>query len=141
MCYVSRGGPGLGAVLDGYEPQSDEEARDIARIRALAAGGDPWTRSSTLHVTGSAVILHPETRRVLLRWHDRMQGWLHVGGHAAAGERSPLEVAVREAREETGLGDLSPWPDAARPLLVQVVIVPAPAGGGWGHRTDPLAMR
>jgi 8-oxo-dGTP pyrophosphatase MutT (NUDIX family) len=83
-----------------------------------------------LHVTGSAIILHPETGRVLLRWHDRMQSWLHVGGHGGAGETSPLEVALREAREETGLGDLLSWPDAERPLLVHVVIVPVPAGRG-----------
>jgi len=130
MSCVSPCGPGLGAVLDGYEPLSDDEARDIARIRELAASGDPWERSSALHVTGSAVIVHPETRRVLLRWHDRMQSWLHVGGHGGAGETSPLDVALREAREETGLRDLSPWPDAARPRLVHVAIVPVPAGRG-----------
>ncbi len=130
MSCVSHCGAGLEAVLDGYEPLSDDEARDIARIRTLAASGDPWARSSVLHVTGSAVILHPETRRVLLRWHDRMRSWLHVGGHGGPGETSPVDVALREAAEETGLRDLSPWPDAARPLLVHVVIVPVPAGRG-----------
>src|SRR6266545_143466 len=49
---------------------------------------------------------------------------------AMAGETSPLDVALREATEETGLGDLSPWPDAARSLLLHVVIVPVPAGRG-----------
>jgi 8-oxo-dGTP pyrophosphatase MutT (NUDIX family) len=125
-----RGGAGVGAALDGFEPGSEEEARDVARIRALAAAGDPWARSSALHVTGSAVIVHPPSRRVVLRWHERMRGWLHVGGHGEAGETSPAAVALREATEETGLDDLAPWPDGARPCLLHVAIVPVPAGRG-----------
>jgi 8-oxo-dGTP pyrophosphatase MutT (NUDIX family) len=123
-------GTELEAVLDGYEPLSEDEARDVDRIRLLAVGRDPWDRSSRLHVTGSAVIVHPETRRVLLRWHERMRSWLHVGGHGDAGETSPLTVALREAAEETGLDDLAPWPVAAPPRLLHVVIVPVPAGRG-----------
>jgi 8-oxo-dGTP pyrophosphatase MutT (NUDIX family) len=56
-----------------------------------------------------------------------MQRWLHVGGHAGTGETSASDVALQEAWEETSLPDLSPWPDAARPLLVHVVVVPVPA--------------
>jgi 8-oxo-dGTP pyrophosphatase MutT (NUDIX family) len=125
-----RGDLAVGAALDGFEPGSEEEARDVARIRELAAAGDPWARSSALHVTGSAVVVHPASRRVLLRWHERMRGWLHVGGHGEAGETSPVAVALREAIEETGLDDLAPWPDAARPRLLHVAIVPVPAGRG-----------
>lgn len=125
-----RVGAGVGAALDGFEPGSEEEARDLARIRELVAAGDPWARSSPLHVTGSAVIAHPASRQVLLRWHERMRSWLHVGGHGEAGETSPAAVALREATEETGLDDLAPLPDAARPTLLHVAIVPVPAGRG-----------
>jgi 8-oxo-dGTP pyrophosphatase MutT (NUDIX family) len=82
-----------------------------------------------LHITCSAVIVHPPTRRVLLRWHTRQEAWLQVGGHADPGESDPLAVALREATEETGLEDLVPWPDpAAGP--VHLVVVPVPAGRG-----------
>ncbi|HKX70168.1 MAG TPA: NUDIX domain-containing protein [Acidimicrobiales bacterium] len=122
----------LATVLATYSGWSDEEARDLDRIRALTelagSGGDPWARSSPLHVTGSAVVVHPPSRRVLLRWHDRQQGWLQVGGHADPGEADPFAVALREAREETALTDLAAWPDPARPQLVHAVIVPVPAG-------------
>jgi 8-oxo-dGTP pyrophosphatase MutT (NUDIX family) len=121
---------GVAAALDGYRPASAEEAADVERIRRLGDAGDPWSRSTPLHVTGSAIILHPGSRRVLLRWHQRMRSWLHVGGHGDAGETSPFAVALREAREEAGLADLSPWPDATRPLLLHAVIVPVPAGAG-----------
>jgi 8-oxo-dGTP pyrophosphatase MutT (NUDIX family) len=118
----------LQAVLEAYQPQSVEEARDLLRLRELVhAAKDPWTRASPLHVTGSAVVVHPPTRRVLLRWHDRMQAWLQVGGHADPGEVNPFAIALREAREETGLGDLSAWPDGR---ILQVAVVPVPAGKG-----------
>jgi 8-oxo-dGTP pyrophosphatase MutT (NUDIX family) len=120
----------LVAELDAYEPRTAAEAADVGRVRALAATDDPWGRTNPLHVTGSAVILHPPTGRVLLRWHQRMGGWLHVGGHVDTGDAGPLDAALREGREETGLPDLAPWPDAGHPPLVHVVVVPVPAGKG-----------
>jgi 8-oxo-dGTP pyrophosphatase MutT (NUDIX family) len=119
----------LAEVLERYVPLTDEESSDVERLRKLVVeDADPWTRASALHVTGSAVVVHPPTRRVLLRWHDRMQAWLQVGGHADAGEVDPYAVALREAREETGLTDLAAWPDPVEPRVVQVAIVPVPAG-------------
>jgi 8-oxo-dGTP pyrophosphatase MutT (NUDIX family) len=123
-------------ALDAYKATSADEARDVDRLRATAAGGDVWSRSTRLHVTGSAIILHPDSGRVLLRWHERMDTWLQVGGHADPGETDPLAIALREGREETGLDDLRPWPDGARPLPVHVVIVPVPAGRGEPEHED-----
>jgi 8-oxo-dGTP pyrophosphatase MutT (NUDIX family) len=121
----------LQAVLAGYVATSDEERRDLARLRSLVAeSADPWTRASPLHVTGSAVVVHPPSRRVLLRWHDRMQAWLQVGGHADPGETDPFAIARREAAEETGLTDLVAWPNADSPRIVQVAVVPVPEGKG-----------
>ena len=123
------------AELDAYVPPGGDlaargEAEDVATIRALVTGADrdPWSRSAPVHVTGSAVILHPPSRRVLLRWHERMGSWLHVGGHVDPGESCPWDAAVREAREETGLTDLVPWPDT--PTIVHVAVVPVPAAKG-----------
>jgi 8-oxo-dGTP pyrophosphatase MutT (NUDIX family) len=120
----------LADVLETYVPGSEEEARDVGRVRQLLDSGDVWSRSLPLHVTGSALVVHPPTGRVLLRWHERMRGWLQVGGHADPGEADPYAVALREAREETGLEDLVPWPHAPEPTVLQVAIVPVPAGKG-----------
>ena len=115
-------------LLDGYQPEGEAEAADLHRIRALAeAAGDPWRRDLPLHVTASALIVHPPTARVLFRWHERLQAWMQVGGHGDPGESDPLAIALREAAEETGLADLTPWPD---PQLRQVVIVDVPAWKG-----------
>ena len=114
-------------LLRGYRPLRQDETADVERVRALAvAGGDPWSRALPMHLTASALIVHPDSGRVLLRWHQRQQAWLQVGGHADPGENDALSIALREAREETALDDLVPWPDGA---IRQVVIVPVPAGG------------
>jgi 8-oxo-dGTP pyrophosphatase MutT (NUDIX family) len=125
------GAHALAGELDGYEPRDAVEAADLARLQALASTVDPWSRATPVHVTGSAIVVHPATRRVLLRWHERMDSWLHVGGHVDPGESTALAAAVREGREETGLADLRPWPPTAgRPRPVHVAVVPVPAGRG-----------
>ncbi|NIH87443.1 NUDIX hydrolase [Amycolatopsis granulosa] len=114
-------------MLVGYRARDEVERADVVRIRELlAATADPFARDTPLHVTGSAVIVHPDTRRVLLRWHERQQAWLQVGGHGDPGETDPLAIALREGREETGLTDLVPWPTAD---LLHAVVVPVPAKG------------
>jgi 8-oxo-dGTP pyrophosphatase MutT (NUDIX family) len=127
-CDHLRVGSETSELLDRYRPQGVAETADVARVRALVrTAADPWLRSAPLHVTASAVIVHPDSGELLLRWHQRQQAWLQVGGHADPGETSPLAIALREAGEETGLADLVPWPG---PQLRHVVIVPVPAGNG-----------
>jgi 8-oxo-dGTP pyrophosphatase MutT (NUDIX family) len=112
-------------LLARYVPDGQAEAADTERVRALAQEApDPWLRSTPLHVTASALIVHPASGRVLLRWHQRQQAWLQVGGHGDPGESDPVAIALREAGEETGLTDLVPWPDAS---LRHLVIVGVPA--------------
>jgi 8-oxo-dGTP pyrophosphatase MutT (NUDIX family) len=104
----------LSGLLAGYRATGETEVADLERMNRLAAtSADPWSRSLPLHFTASALVVHPETRRVLLRWHNKHDLWLQVGGHGDPGETDPLEIALREAAEETGLTDLVPWPDAS----------------------------
>jgi len=114
----------LVAALDGYQPRTSSEAEDLRRVRDRIAAGGPWDRSTLLHVTASALIVHRPTEQVLLRWHARQQAWLQVGGHGDPGEDDPLAIALREGHEETGLDDLVAWPDRH---VVHVVVVPVPA--------------
>ena len=117
-------------LLSRYRPQGSIEAVDVARVRALLdTAHDLWQRTNPLHITASAMIVHRQSERVLLRWHQRQQAWLQVGGHADPGETNPIDIALREGREETGLTDLAPWPDAE---IVHVAVVPVPA-----KRDDP----
>lgn len=116
----------VAAALSSYRPRDAAEAADVARVLTLATTvDDPWSQSNHLHVTASALIVHPPSGRVLLRWHNRQQAWLQVGGHGEPGESDPLAIALREGREETGLTDLVPL----TPEIVHVALVPVPAKG------------
>jgi 8-oxo-dGTP pyrophosphatase MutT (NUDIX family) len=114
-------------LLARHCPADAAEAASLDRSRELArTAADPWLRSLQLHFTASALVVHPASARVLLRWHQRQQAWLQIGGHGDPGETDPVGIALREGGEETGLSDLVPWPDAA---LLQVAIVDVPARG------------
>lgn len=113
-------------MIELYRPQGPAETADLERVRELVKRAeDPWSRENPLHLTASAIIMHPASRRVLLRWHDRLGMWLQVGGHGDPGEHDPVAIVLREAHEETGLTDLRLVSD-----LMHVVIVPVPAVGG-----------
>jgi 8-oxo-dGTP pyrophosphatase MutT (NUDIX family) len=118
-------GDGVLWLLRSCRPQGEAEAADVRQVRELAqAAGDPWLRSLPVHLTASALIVDPASGQMLLRWHQRQQAWLQVGGHGDPGESDPLAIALREAVEETGLTDLEPWPDEQ---LRHVAIVPVTA--------------
>jgi 8-oxo-dGTP pyrophosphatase MutT (NUDIX family) len=53
------------------------------------------------HITGAAWILSADRRRCLLTHHRKLDRWLQLGGHAD-GQWHVDEVALREAREESG---------------------------------------
>jgi 8-oxo-dGTP pyrophosphatase MutT (NUDIX family) len=123
--------------LDGYLPTGEAEEADVARARQLiAGGGDAWARDTPLHLTASALVVHPASGRVLLRWHQRQGKWLQVGGHGDPGETDPLAIALREAREETGLTDLVPWPDGR--IWHVVICDVAPGKGEPAHHHADL---
>ena len=117
----------LEQVLRDYRTSDPGERADVERLRTLLATGDVLSRSTPVHVTASALVVHPPTRTVLLRWHPHMEMWMQVGGHFDAGETDPWLVAPGEAREETGLTDLRAADADAAAQPIQIVIVPVPA--------------
>lgn len=122
-------GMDVAAQLDRYEPATAVERTDLDAARALFAEPDAFDRFRARHVTGSALVVHPPSGRILLRWHERLGGWFQVGGHGDPGEHDPFVVAQREAAEETGLVDLAPWP-GPDPCIEHLVVVPVPAAKG-----------
>ncbi len=78
------------------------------------------------HITGAAWILSPDRRRCLLTHHRKLDRWLQLGGHAD-GQWRVEEVALREAREESGLAafEMLPIDGALIPLDVDVHLIPA----------------
>ncbi|NCB50064.1 MAG: NUDIX domain-containing protein [Alphaproteobacteria bacterium] len=54
------------------------------------------------HITGSAWLLSPDGKKVLLTHHKKLNCWLQLGGHSD-GEANTWNVALREAQEESGI--------------------------------------
>lgn len=71
------------------------DAHPDALLRSCAPG----------HLTGSALVVDPATRRVLVLHHTKLRRWLQPGGHAD-GDANLAAVALREATEETGIDGL-----------------------------------
>ena len=92
-----------------YAPCCEQEARDKAVILDfLARNGDAFLRSNPIaHMTASAWIVNPERTKVVMVYHRIYDSWSWTGGHAD-GEEDLLAVALREAREETGLRNVRP---------------------------------
>ena len=77
-------------------------------IRFVETHADCLLRSCVPgHLTGSAWIVSPDLTRVLLTHHLKLDKWLQLGGHAD-GDGDLLAVALREAREESGLSRVRP---------------------------------
>lgn len=116
-------------------PADPEEAADLRQILDFVARHPrPFDRAILEgHLTGSALTVSASGARVLLLHHRKLQRWLQPGGHAEDGEREGEVVALREAREETGIEGLTLHPSAARPLDVDVHPIPA-RGAEPAHR-------
>jgi 8-oxo-dGTP pyrophosphatase MutT (NUDIX family) len=96
----------LDAQLAAHPCADEKERADRERIRAFLSAHprDAHLRSQLVgHLTGSAFVLDAAREKVLLLFHGRLHRWLQPGGHGE-GETEPLQIALREVEEETGLG-------------------------------------
>jgi coenzyme F420-0:L-glutamate ligase len=96
-------------VVSSMVPGADvESAVQQGFLGFLAARPDAmWRSCAPGHLTASALVIDPSRRSVLLTLHPRAGMWLQLGGHCEPGDRTLLDVAAREAREESGIGALS----------------------------------
>ena len=95
---------GLKALLAAYRVRRPQESATVARFDAFVdAHPDCSHRSCRVgHITGSAWAVDVAGDRVLLAHHAKLGRWLQPGGHSD-GNPDTLAVALREAREESGL--------------------------------------
>ena len=115
-------------VLERYLARHPEERVAVDHLRQFVrANPDCFSRSCVDgHLTASAWIVSHDHARFLLTHHAKLDRWLQLGGHAD-GDPDLVAVALREAREESGLDEftvLSPHGESA-PLDVDVHLIPA----------------
>lgn len=109
---------------------ANEQAMTLATIDFVRQYPDCFERSQLRgHITGSAWVVSPNRRSTLLIHHRILDRWLQPGGHAD-GDPDVAAVALREAREETGLTSLRfVGVPGELPPIFDVDVHPIPARG------------
>ena len=94
----------LCSALEGYAAQHPEEHAVAERFANFVQATpncyerDCWSG----HVTGAAWLMNQAGTHALLTHHRKLDKWLQLGGHSD-GDPNTTAVALREAREESGL--------------------------------------
>ena len=109
-----------------YTPQNEQEAAEqrmiLEYIRLFP--DNILTRDNEIaHLSSSGFVVNADGTRVLMAHHNIYRVWAWTGGHAD-GEGDLLSVALREAREETGVEHIRPL----SPAIASLDILPV-----WGH--------
>ncbi|WP_330683923.1 NUDIX hydrolase [Petrocella sp. FN5] len=112
--------------ISSYTPVNEQERSDKRHIYHFIEQF-PYNilyRENTLaHITSSGFIMNKDLTKVLVIYHKIYQAWGWTGGHAD-GDEDLLKIALKEAKEETGLVNI-------KPLSKQIMamdILPV-----WGH--------
>ena len=71
---------------------------------AMSKAGPP------AHLTGSVIVLDETGESALLTLHRRARQWFQFGGHYEESDESVWHAATREAREESGIPDVTALP-------------------------------
>lgn len=107
-----------------YIPYNEQEAADKeAIIYAITNFNNLLTRENPLaHVSSSGYIVNKDRTKVLMIYHNIYKSWSWTGGHAD-GDEDLLYVAIKEAKEETGIKHIKPISDK----IFSLDVLPVPA--------------
>ncbi|HWL13520.1 MAG TPA: NUDIX hydrolase [Ureibacillus sp.] len=110
--------------LEQYKPYNAQEVKDQEVIlRYMDTFDNLFTRENEFaHFTASAWLVNQDHTKVLMAYHNIYNSWSWVGGHAD-GETDLLAVALKEAKEETGLTNVAPVSEEI--YSIEILGVPA----------------
>lgn len=95
--------------LEKFVPYNEQEETDKRiMLKYLKDFDDVLTRQNEYgHFTSSAFILNKERTKLLMIYHKIYNSWAWTGGHSD-GDNDLLHVAMKEAKEETGIKNVRP---------------------------------
>lgn len=89
------------------EPINEQEVNDKRLILNFINKNDNvlYRENEYAHITSSGLIFNKSLDKILMVHHNIYKTWSWTGGHAD-GEEDLLKVAIKEAKEETGLEEI-----------------------------------
>ncbi len=96
-------------AVEDFSPFNEQETKDKELIlRYLHQGDSCFYRDNyEAHFSASGWVVNPSRDKVLMAYHNIYDSWAWTGGHAD-GCMDLLQVAVKEAMEETGIKQVTP---------------------------------
>ena len=94
--------------IKNYVPYNEQEKKDKELIlNAISNYNNILDRECSIaHITSSGDIVNKSRTKVLMIYHKLYNSWAWTGGHAD-GDCDLLHVAIKEAKEETGLTNVT----------------------------------
>ncbi|MCR1952494.1 MULTISPECIES: NUDIX hydrolase [unclassified Clostridium] len=110
--------------IKSYVPYTKQEIADKeAILYAINNFNNLLTRENPLaHITSSGYIVNKDKTKVLMIYHNIYNSWSWTGGHAD-GDEDLLYVAIKEAKEETGVKNIK----ALDNKIFSLDVLPVPA--------------
>lgn len=96
--------------LKAYKAINEQEQTDQeAMLQFIERNPDCFERTNLVgHITSSAIVMNKTLDKVLFAHHNIYNSWGWVGGHND-GDSNCLFVAMKEAKEETGVENIYPF--------------------------------
>ena len=93
------------ALVRAFAASPEEEKSRELILALLHCSREPFSRDQFEpgHITCTAAVLHPDSDRILVMHHHRLQRWLLPGGHVEESDAVLSDTARREAMEETAV--------------------------------------
>lgn len=129
-------------LLDRYRPWDDADRATALKLRDFVAR-QPRCFERLLdeenpegHITGSCWLLDPSLSRALMTHHKKLGKWLQLGGHSD-GDPDTLNVAMREAVEESGIQNIECLSPEIFDLDIHRIPARAAKPGRPAHEAEP----
>lgn len=98
--------------IKSYQTKNEQEMVDQkAILEFIKHNKDHLYRTNLVaHMTSSAIVVNKTLDKVLFAFHNIYQSWSWLGGHLD-GDDDMLSVAIKEAKEETGIKNVKAYMD------------------------------
>ena len=95
--------------IENYQPTNEQEAGDqrvILKYIQQFPHNILLRDNEYAHITSSGFIMNQDLTKILMVKHHIINNWAWTGGHAD-GDEDLLKVALKEAKEETGINNVT----------------------------------